>query len=68
MNNVAARAADECPLLQPCRPRHDDVRVAIYCRFPDGRVRIPAPEEKLRLCLTQGWQHYPVSLDHAAAS
>jgi len=67
MNNATAHAA-ECPLLQPGRPRHHDVRIAIYCRFADGRVRIPAPEERRRLCLTDGWQHCPVYQDHAAAS
>jgi hypothetical protein len=61
-------AVTECPFLQPARPLHEDVRIALYCRFPDGRVRIPAPEEKRWLCLTGRWQECSVYQDHAAAS
>ena len=65
MDNVTA--GSECPLLHPGRPLHQNVRIAIYCRLPGGRVRVPAEEEQRRHCLTGRWPECPVYRDHATA-
>jgi hypothetical protein len=60
-------ATRDCPLLQPGRPSHPDARSAIYCRLPDGRVRVPPEPDRRRYCVTGRWPECPVYRDHAAA-
>jgi hypothetical protein len=41
--------------------------IGIYCRFPDGRVRVPAMDEMRRFCLREQWEHCPAYERHAPA-
>jgi hypothetical protein len=63
-----APVVGDCPFLHPGLPSPPDVRIAIYCRLPDRRVRVPSDGDKRRYCLTGRWPECPVYLDHAAAS
>lgn len=42
-----------CPFLRPVAAAtfRGARQVALYCRLPHGRVRIPTPDERARLCL-----------------
>jgi hypothetical protein len=66
MNQDRTAVGSECPLLQPARlvGRHGRL-IGIYCRFPDGRVRVPAGDERRRFCLTGLWQDCPAYQRHA---
>jgi hypothetical protein len=55
----------ECPHLLPAAPSTARSTVAIYCRRPDGRVRVPRPDETHRFCFGPGWQDCPGVNDHA---
>jgi hypothetical protein len=53
----------ECPLVQPGVPSRDTT--GLYCRLPNGRVRVPEQEERLRYCLPGEFDACPVYLRHA---
>jgi len=49
-----------CPLLMPgARPEHGRAGVAVYCRLPDGRVRMPTREEFESLCFVERHRDCP---------
>ena len=51
---------EECPRLQPTRPLGSRGRsIGIYCRRPDGTVRVPRPDEIRTFCLTERWPECP---------
>ena len=55
------RTAGDCPFLQPARPLGgDDQRVGLYCRLPDGDVRVPPTEDLRRYCVPGRWRDCPV--------
>ena len=59
---------DECPLLQPSRSLgHRGRAIGVYCRVPDGRVRVPPTDELRRFCLAGQWPRCPVYRRHAPA-
>jgi hypothetical protein len=61
-------AADvtECPSLQPSRPLTLGQRaIGLYCRLPNGRVRVPSRDETRRFCLVDRWRDCPVYQRHA---
>jgi hypothetical protein len=68
MSQARMDAARECPYLQPARPLggHGQL-IGIYCRFPDGSVRVPPADERRRFCLSGQWQRCPSYRRHAAA-
>ena len=50
-----------CPLLMPTRHLgHDEIAIGRYCRFPNGRVRVPARDEMLTYCSVRAWDRCPV--------
>jgi hypothetical protein len=64
------RVADtgDCPFLQPSRPLGVHGRlIGIYCRLPDGSVRVPRADERRRFCLPGHWEDCPVYRRHAPA-
>lgn len=54
---------EECPLAQPGVPSRDTT--GLYCRLPDGRVRVPEHEERRRYCLPGEFNACPVYRRHA---
>jgi hypothetical protein len=59
---------ESCPLLAPSRPLgRGDVAFAIYCRLPDGRVRVPLRQEARQFCIPAQHRLCPVYRRHAAA-
>jgi hypothetical protein len=59
---------DDCPLLRPSRPMgRDAVAVGIYCALPDGRVRVPARDERQLYCLPGHQDDCPVYHRHVPA-
>lgn len=45
--------ANACPFLRPeTAERLAAFPVGVYCRLPDGRVRIPSRDELVRFCTT----------------
>jgi hypothetical protein len=59
---------DECPQLQPSRPFSSSGRIiGIYCRRPDGAVRVPRRDEVRTFCLTGRWRECPGNRRHASA-
>jgi hypothetical protein len=69
MSDDRAIVDSECPLLRPTRPVGTRGRLSgMYCRFPDGRVRVPAEDERERFCLIGQWQECPTYQRHAPAA
>jgi hypothetical protein len=60
-------ATRECPYLQPARPLSGGRLIGIYCRMPDGRVRVPPEDERRRFCLRGQFEQCPAYRRHAAA-
>jgi len=57
-----------CPFVNPARPRgRGAVDVAIYCRLPNGRVRVPRRDVTRRYCLPGAYEHCPTYLQHSSA-
>jgi hypothetical protein len=50
---MTMREEHGCPCLRPTEVATCSSlqRVAAYCRLPHGRVRIPTPDERVRLCI-----------------
>jgi hypothetical protein len=68
MSDAPAAIGSECPFLQPARLVGRRGRlIGIYCRFPDGRVRVPAEDESRRFCLAGQWQECLAYQRHAPA-
>jgi len=68
MTDSYQRQPEECPRLQPSRPFGSSGRIiGIYCRRPDGAVRVPRREEIRTFCLTARWPECPGNRCHAAA-
>jgi hypothetical protein len=62
------RQPEECPCLQPARPQGSSGRIiGLYCRRPDGGVRVPRRDELQRFCLTERWRECPGNRRHAPA-
>ena len=47
-----------CPFATPAIP--STATTAFYCRPPNGRVRIPAPEERINFCASGRYHDCPV--------
>ena len=47
-----------CPFATPAIPSTGTA--AFYCRMPDGRVRIPAPDERVNFCASGRYYFCPV--------
>ena len=68
MSDEVLTGIGDCPFLQPSRPLGARGRlIGIYCRLPDGRVRVPAADERRRFCLPGEWHDCPVYRGHATA-
>lgn len=68
MTDARTAVADDCPFLQPSRPLGNHGRaIGLYCRVPDGGVRVPAADELRRFCLPGQWRQCPVYQRHAPA-
>lgn len=67
MNDARTAVASECPFLQPARPLGSGRLIGIYCRMPDGRVRVPPMDEMRRFCLRGRWEECPTYQRHAPA-
>jgi hypothetical protein len=68
MSGDRTTVVSECPFLQPGRPGAGPIGlIGVYCRFPDGRVRVPAMDEMRRFCLREQWEHCPAYERHAPA-
>ena len=45
-----------CPFLIPTRQLgRGETAIGVYCRFPNGQVRVPAHNEIRTYCLGRGW-------------
>ena len=51
-----------CPFATPAIPSTGTA--AFYCRMPDGRVRIPAPDERVSFCASGRYDLCPVVQRH----
>ena len=67
MSDTGNAVLRECPFLQPERPSGRGGRLAIYCRLPDGRVRVPPVDDVRRFCLPRQWRQCPVYQRRAPA-
>jgi hypothetical protein len=68
MSHDHVTGTGDCPFLQPSRPLGAQGRlIGLYCRLPDGRVRVPEAEERRRFCVPGAWQDCPVYQRHAPA-
>ena len=68
MKDDLATGIGDCPFLLPSRPLGSRGRaIGIYCRLPDGRVRVPPADELRRFCLPGQWRDCPVYQRHAPA-
>ena len=62
------RQPEECPHLQPARPSGSSGRIiGLYCRRPDGAVRVPSRDQVRMFCLTDRWPECPGNRRHAPA-
>jgi hypothetical protein len=69
MSQATIDETTECPYLQPARPLGGNGQlIGIYCRFPDGHIRVPPAEDKRRFCLTGRWKRCPVYQHYAATT
>jgi hypothetical protein len=67
----------DCPFLQPTRSLSRDLAavgiyqemtaVGVYCRLPDGRVRVPAREEVKGFCVPGRHRECPHYRRHTSA-
>jgi hypothetical protein len=67
----------DCPFFQPSRSLARDLSavgvyqdmtsVGVYCRMPDGTVRVPGREEVRAFCVPGRYQDCPHYQRHAAA-
>ena len=62
----AETAGTGCPLLVPTRAR-GELPIGVYGRLPDGRVRVPPPEDLRRFCIPNRPEHCPVYARHVGA-
>jgi hypothetical protein len=68
MSGDQTAVGSECPFFQPARLVGSRGRlIAVYCRFPNGRVRVPAEDERQGFCLTGRWEECPAYQRHAPA-
>jgi hypothetical protein len=68
MDQDPTAGANECPFVHPARPLGRGGRLlGIYCRLPDGRVRVPPRDEMRRFCLREQWEQCPTYRRHAPA-
>lgn len=51
---------DGCPFAQPA-PRVSETGAGFYCRLPNGRVHIPAPDAIRRFCAGDRFTECPVN-------
>ena len=62
MDEGRERDRSSCPFLMPAPgDRRDAVSFAAYCRLPNGRIRVPEPDQLLFLCQDG---HYPDCLGY----
>jgi len=52
-----------CPFAIPALPSTDSA--AFYCRLPDGRVRIPTRDERIRFCASGRYEDCPLVQGYA---
>lgn len=65
----AGRVVSGCPFLQPTRRLgRGDVAIGVYCRLPDGRVRVPARHELRAWCIPGRFESCPTHERHASAA
>ena len=65
MSDTGNAVLTECPLFQPARPVARGGRlIGLYCRLPNGRVRVPPIDETRRFCLPRQWRQCPVYQRH----
>jgi hypothetical protein len=58
-----------CPFLIPTRQLgRGETAIGIYCRFPDGHVRVPDYNEIRTYCLGRAWDRCPSYRRHAFAA
>ena len=57
MGDIAKRESENCPFLVPkLDGPPEKFSVPVYCRLPNGRVRVPARDQLVFLC-TAGQHH-----------
>jgi hypothetical protein len=66
---------EDCPFFRPSRSlthdlaavgiRQELTSVGVYCRLPDGRVRVPGREEVKSFCLPGRYRDCPHYRRHA---
>ena len=50
-----------CPFLQPTKTLTLEQRaIGLYCRLPNGHVRVPPLDKRRRVCLVGRWRDCPV--------
>jgi hypothetical protein len=53
-------AREACPFLRPEAADHlEAFPVGVYCRLPDGRVRVPSRDELARFCAAGHYRDCP---------
>jgi len=65
---AASRKAASIRMFRTGIPLGGGRLIGIYCRMPDGRVRVPPMDEMRRFCLRGQWQECPTYRRHAPAS